>query len=127
MRKLMVLLTMCVLLVGCASFKVNSVATNSAIMGISMALQNNPSHRDNVCKGLVALNEALKADCCWKDYIVTINSTFAYDAKYKPYAVFIISMLDDSAPLLDGIKMGDGDKANIKAALDKIVIGIGCQ
>lgn len=113
---------------GCAlnRFNVSDVAQSAAEAGISAALANNPDQRTAVCTNLNALDEALNAQCCWKDYLVTISKSFN-QPKYEPYAIFVIRMLKDDAPLLDFVDMSDGDKANIRKVITNVATDIGCK
>lgn len=111
---------------GCTSFNANKVAEGTAIGVMQAALNNNPSYKPKVCEGLVALDNALNADCCWKDYLQTINNTWN-DPKYSPYAAGIITVLSDDAPLLSYVNMSDTDKANIRKILGDVTGGIGCK
>jgi hypothetical protein len=129
MKKLFVVFVMLITfgITGCASFNVNNTITNGAIAGIGLILANNPTYKADVCKNLIALQNALNADCCWNDYLITINNTFKYNDKYKVMTNYIITMLQSDKPILGMINMSDGDKTNIKADLEAIIIGIGCN
>jgi len=125
MKKYFIVL-MCVLMfTGCASLNTTQMATSIAGGGISLILQNNPSYKPAVCTAFINLDNLLKADCCWADYLIAINNSFA--GKYAPIGAIVIASLDDTKPFFSSVNMSDAKKVEIKKIVDTLTLSIGCQ
>jgi len=121
MKKIMLVLVMLAMLVGCAGLNTNvpvNVATDVAFV---MVLKNNPSYKPQIVAALNTVKIALGESLTYDDLMVMISKQFP--EKYAYVGVILSSYVATDKPIFETyLPMLDEYKAGIILKIDRLLL-----
>lgn len=121
MKKLLLGILLLVMVSGCTGLNVNVAANVASDLAFTLVLQNNPTYKPIVSKGLQDIKAFLVGTVTYDDLILQISKVF--DGKYAYIGVILSGYIEADTPIFQTYQpLLDSYKAGVIKKLDRFIL-----